>query len=327
MLPLGKLPEKTLKTIVLKRVGALRPDVVLGPGFGEDAGAVKASNSVYVCSMDPITGSKNFVGWLAVNAPANDVAVSGGRPLWFSSTILLPKNTTREDLKKIVTQIHQACRKMNVAVVTGHSEVAASVSSPIVVGHMVGKLVVQKPIESRGAKPGDLILMARSVALEGTAIIATDFSEQLKRKGFSNRELLRAASFIKKTSIVEPALALAKAEVNSMHDPTEGGLIGGLYEVAQAAGVGFEIDRRKVLIDPLVSRICQAMELDPLRLISSGTLLATAPKFSDTLVKKVNGRIIGRIVSSKQGMRVVGDGEERIRGSVQDELWRLFSSS
>ncbi|MDW8084205.1 MAG: AIR synthase family protein [Candidatus Caldarchaeum sp.] len=326
MLPVGKLPEQVLKKIVLRRVGVLRDDVVLWPGYGEDAGAVKTSKDIYVFSMDPITGSKAFVGWLAVHASANDVAVSGGRPEWFSSTILLPKGSGPDDLKKIVSQIHRACRGLGVAVVTGHSEVAPFVSAPVVVGHMTGKLVASKPIQSAGARPGDQILMVKPVALEGAAIIATDFAEVLRRKGLSKEEVDRASGLIRKTSVVKEAIMLAKLGVNSMHDPTEGGLLGGLYEIAQAAGVGFEIDRTKVLTDPLVNKICAVMELDPLRLISSGTLVATAPKFDKRIIAKLKARIIGKILPRRKGMRIIGD-DESIKGPVQDELWRLLSSS
>lgn len=324
-LPVGKLPEQVLRRVVLRRVGALRRDVLLWPGFGEDAGAVRTFKDVYVFSMDPITGSKSFVGWLAVHASANDVAVSGGKPEWFSSTILLPKNSSPSDLEKIVSQIHQACRRLGVAVVTGHSEVAPSVSAPVVVGHMIGRLVAPKLVKSAGARPGDQIMMVRPVAMEGAAIIATDIPEVLRIKGFSDEELAKASSFIKETSVVKEAMMLAKVGVNSMHDPTEGGLVGGLYEVARAADVGFEIDRTKVIKHPLVDKICNALGIDPLRLISSGTLLATAPRFDESLVKKLKGRVIGKILPRKQGMWITGDHEERVKGPVQDELWRLLS--
>lgn len=326
MLPLGKLPEKVLKDVVLRRVGARRKDVVLWPSFGEDAGAVKSSKDIYIVSMDPITGSKSFVGWLAVHASANDVAVCGGRPQWFSSTILLPRGSTAADLKKIVDQIHLACRRMDVAVVTGHSEVAPFVSSPVVIGHMTGKLVAPTPVTTSGAKPGDEILLVKSPGLEGAAILSADFADILRRKGFTERELRVGSLLIKKTSVVEEALSLASTGVNCMHDPTEGGLLGGLYEVAEAAGVGFEVNRSRVPIHPLVQRICEKMDIDPLRLISSGALIATAPRFSSRVLAKVGGRIIGKILSRKQGMRVIEDGrEERIKGPIQDELWRIIS--
>jgi len=326
LLPLGKLPEKVLKDVVLRRVGARRRDVVLWPNFGEDAGAVKTSKDIYIVSMDPITGSKSFVGWLAVHASANDVAVCGGRPQWFSSTILLPKGSTPADLKRIVDQIHLACRRMDVAVVTGHSEVAPFVSSPVVVGHMTGKLVAPTPVTTSGAKPGDEILLVKSPGLEGVAILSADFADVLRRKGFTEKELRMGSLLIKKTSVVDEALSLASTGVNCMHDPTEGGLLGGLYEVAEAAGVGFEIDRSRVPIHPLVQRVCEKMDIDPLRLISSGALIATAPRFSSRVLAKIGGRIIGKILPRRQGMRVTENGrEEKIKGPIQDELWRIIS--
>ncbi|MEM4303699.1 MAG: AIR synthase family protein [Candidatus Caldarchaeum sp.] len=324
-LPVGKLPEDVLKKHVLKHLGHQRRDVVLWPGYGEDAGAVKTSKTVYVLSTDPITGSKRFVGWLSVHASANDVAVSGAKPAWFSSTILLPKGSGYSDLSKIVRQIHSACRRLEVAVVTGHSEVAPFVTSPTVIGHMIGRLIVKKPITSHGAKPGDHIVMAKSVGLEGAAIIASDYPHLLRRKNIGVKDITRASGFIRRTSVVEEALAFAREGVSAMHDPTEGGLVGGLYEMAQASSVGFYVERSKVLVDPLVEKICRAVDIDPLKLISSGTLLATAPRLSRTIMEKTGARVIGRVVRRKMGMRILSEnGEERIQGPVHDELWRFI---
>ncbi len=324
--PIGKLPENILKNYVLKYIGHRRKDVVLWPDFGEDAGAVKTSRDIYILSTDPITGSKNFVGWLAVNASANDVAVSGGRPQWFSSTILIPRGSSLTDLSKIVRQIHTACRRLKVAVVTGHSETTAAVTEPVVIGHMIGRLIAKKPITSSGAKPGDLILMVKSAGLEGAAILASDFENILKQKGVGAATIAKARGFIKKTSVVEESLAFAAADVSAMHDPTEGGLLGGLYELAKASSTGFEVYRSKVFVDPTVATICRALDIDPLRLISSGTLLVTAPRIDKELVKKTGATVIGRIVPRKMGMRILSDGyEERISGPVQDELWRFIA--
>ncbi|MEM2237883.1 MAG: AIR synthase family protein [Candidatus Caldarchaeum sp.] len=328
MLPLGKLPENVLKKYVLKHLGYVRKDVVVWPSFGEDAGAVKTSNTVYLLSTDPITGSKKFVGWLAVHASANDVAVSGGKPAWFSSTILMPKGSSYSDLSKIIKQIHMACRRLKVAVVTGHSEVAPFVTSPTVVGHMMGRLIGSKPITSHGARPGDLIVMVKSVGLEGAAIIASDYPHVLRKRNIGSNSIRRAVGFIRKTSVVEEALAFAREGVSAMHDPTEGGLAGGLYELAQASSVGFYVDRSRVLIDPLVEKICRVLDIDPLKLISSGTLLATASRLSKRVVEKTEARVIGRIVKRKMGMRIFSkEGEEKIKGPVQDELWRFVTET
>ncbi|MCS6769026.1 MAG: AIR synthase family protein [Candidatus Caldarchaeum sp.] len=327
-LPVGKLPENVLKNHVLRYRGYPRGDVVLWPGFGEDAGAVRASKNVYVLSTDPITGSKNFIGWLSVHASANDVAVSGASPEWFSSTIILPKGSRPRDLSQITRQIHSACRQLRVAIVTGHSEVAPYVSEPTVVGHMIGRLVAGKLVTSHGARPGDHIIMVKSAGLEGTAIIASDYPNVLKKKGLAMNIISRARRMIRRTSVVEEALAFASAGVSAMHDPTEGGLIGGLYELAQASKVGFYVDKSKVLIDPVVAKTCDALKLDPLRLISSGTLLATSPRLSRKTLEKTEARVIGKIVERKRGMLLFSNGrEERIKGPVQDELWRFISET
>jgi hydrogenase expression/formation protein HypE len=325
VLPIGKLPEEFLRKHVLPYLGYRRGDVVLWPGFGEDAGAVKMSKKTYIFSTDPITGSKGLVGWLAVQASANDVAVCGGEPRWFSSTILMPRGSRPNDIHRVVKQIHTACRELKVAIVTGHTEVAPFVSEPVVVGHMVGVLVADRVVTSAGAKPGDHIVVVKSPGLEGSAILATDFPEQLISRGVDKREVALARGFVRYISVVKEALAYAKIGASALHDPTEGGLLGGLYEIAKASGVGFEVYREKIPINPIVSKICSRLDLDPLKLISSGSLIVVAKNINPKLLKRTGGRVVGKILSRKKGMNVYSEnGRERVKGPVHDELWRFL---
>jgi hydrogenase maturation factor len=325
VLPIGKLPEEFLRKHVLPYLGYRRGDVVLRPGFGEDAGAVKMSKKTYIFSTDPITGSKGLVGWLAVQASANDVAVCGGEPRWFSSTILMPRGSRPNDIDRVVKQIHTACRELKVAIVTGHTEVAPFVSEPVVVGHMVGVLVADRVVTSAGAKPGDHIVVVKSPGLEGSAILATDFPEQLISRGVDKREVALARRFVRYISVVKEALAYAKTGASALHDPTEGGLLGGLYEIARASGVGFEVYRDKIPVNPIVSKICSRLDLDPLKLISSGSLIVVAKHINPKLLKRTGGRVVGNILSRKKGMNVYSEnGRERVKGPVYDELWRFL---
>jgi len=325
-IPIGKLPEGFLRKHVIPYLGYRRRDVVLWPSFGEDAGAVKMSKNTYIFSTDPITGSKSLVGWLAVHASANDVAVCGGEPRWFSSTVLMPVGSHPSDVSRVVKQIHRACKQLKVSVVTGHTEIAPTVSETVIVGHMVGVLVAKRLITSAGAKPGDHIVMVKSPGLEGSAILATDFSEHLLRKGVSRHTVLVARNFVREISVVGEALVYAKAGVSAMHDPTEGGLLGGLYEVAKASGAGFEIDRGKIPVNKAVSEICDRLELDPLKLISSGSLIAVVKHVNPKILRRTGGYVIGKITPKKRGMKIYSeDGVEKVRGPVHDELWRFLT--
>ena len=328
-LKLGKLERKLLEEIIFKKLGEKRRDVIVKPRFGEDASVIKTwSGDMVVAAMDPITGSGSMLGWLAVNVNANDVAVMGGEPRWFSTTLLLPENAEVEEIKRITSEIHLAAKKLGVAVITGHSEITPGIMNPIIVGHMLGKLVSKKPIRSSDARAGDLIIMVKTAGIEGTAILSTDFAEILKDK-VPEKILERAKRFYRRISVVEDALKLAKRNIcRSMHDPTEGGVLGGVYEVAEASKLSFILYENKIPIATETKIICNALNCDPLRLIASGALIASIPEENLKKAKRIipNLRVIGRFRHRRMGNVLVrSDGsEEKIKDEIMDELWRLI---
>jgi len=324
----GKVDRRILEEVVFKRLGARRGDVIVPPRFGEDAAVLKLGGRMLVAAMDPITGSGSRIGWLSVHVNANDVAVMGAEPRWFSATILLPEHDPAV-LSSIMDEVHRACRSIRVAVVTGHTEVAPNISSPIVVGHMIGELVSNRPITSSGARPGDLLVMSKTAGIEGTAILATDFREILADK-VPGEILLRAEGFYTRISVLREALKLARAGIASaMHDPTEGGVIGGAYEMAEASGCSFVIYEERVPVAEETRTICEALGCDPLKLIASGAILAAVPRRNLARMSRVARglRVIGEFRRRGEGNVVIRrDGSrEEVEEGVSDELWRLIS--
>jgi len=278
--------------------------------------------------MDPITGSGSMLGWLAVNVNANDVAVMGGEPRWFSATLLIPENAGVEEIERVTSEIHSAAKELGVAVITGHSEITPGIMNLIIIGHMLGKLVSKRPIRSSDARAGDLIVMAKTAGIEGTAILSTDFAEILKDK-VPMKILERARRFYRRISVVEDALKLARRNIcRSMHDPTEGGVLGGVYEVAEASKLSFILYEDRVPVASETKIICDALNCDPLRLIASGALIASIPEEDLKRVKRIipSLKVIGKFRRRRMGNILVrSDGsEERIRDGVRDELWRLI---
>ena len=326
MKKLGKIDRDLLERFVFRRLGYRRRDVIVPPRFGEDAGVVRVGGGLLVLAMDPITGASKLAGWLSVHVNANDVAVMGAEPKWFSATILLPEDGLG-DLDRITRDIHRACRSLRVAVVTGHTEVSSGISRPIIVGQMIGELVSGKPITSSGATPGDLLVMSKTAGIEGTAILASDFRSILAGR-VPDEVLAQAEKFYRRISIVKEALRLAREGLASaMHDPTEGGLIGGAYELAEASSCSFIIYEEAIPVAKETRIICEALGCDPLKLISSGVLLAAVPRRLAKRLSRIRGfRVIGELRGRREGDIVVRrDGsEERVRGPVLDELWRLF---
>ncbi len=326
---LGKVDREILEKIVYTKLGFKRKDIVLGPAFGEDAGVARVGRKLIVASCDPITGASERIGWLSVHINANDVAVCGGRPSWFSPVILLSRNTSKEELKIIVNDIHDACMELGVGVLTGHTEVAPNVSNTIVCGFMMGPLISRKVIRSSGGRPGDLIIMSKTAGIEGTAILARDFREKLRGR-LPFEVLEKAEKYYEKISVVDEALKLAKTNVvTAMHDPTEGGVLGGVYELAEASNTSFIIYEDRIPISEETRMICSTLGCDPLRLISSGVLLACISKKNIKRIERMGFKIIGELRERTSPSILVRTDkrEEKITSPIVDELWRIYEES
>ena len=273
----GKLPPSFLEKYVWRRHGRDDPRVLVGPGIGEDAAVIDMGDRVLVLHSDPITEAVEGIGWLALNIAANDVATAGAKPLWASVTILLPEGFSEKLLDEITGDLHRAAEELGVSIVGGHTEEAPRLDRPILVVTMLGEAPRDRYVRTGGAKPGDAVLVVKSAGLEGTSILAKDFRDVLESQGIGDNLLEKAAGFAAEVSIVREALLLAEMGATSLHDPTEGGLIGGLVEVALASGKTLEVWEKDVPVKPETRRICEALGLDPLKLISSGALIATVP--------------------------------------------------
>ncbi|MDR1992249.1 MAG: AIR synthase family protein [Nitrososphaerota archaeon] len=272
----GKIPPDILKNIVFKNLGAKRNEIKLGPTAGVDGAVLDMGTKDAIISMDPITGAVERIGWEAININANDVATFGVEPAFFFSCIMLPQNTDSKIVETISKQMHRAAEDLGIAIVGGHCETTPGITNPIIVGCLVGLTEKGKYVTAAGAKAGDMLIMTKSAGIEGTAILATDRQQQLQTV-FSQSMLNDAAAFYNQISIVKDALTAYHAGgVHAMHDPTEGGILNGVHEMADAAGLGVRIFEEKITVEPETAKICRYYEIDPLQLISSGALLIAA---------------------------------------------------
>ena len=237
-LPPGKIPIEILKEVVFKNLGAPRSEVILGPAAGVDGAVLDVGNKNAIVSMDPITGAVERIGWESINVNANDVATFGVEPAFFFSCLMLPENADSKIVETISKQMHSAAKELGIAIVGGHCESTPGLANPIVVGCIMGLTEKGKYVTAAGAKAGDKLILTKSAGIEGTAILATDREEQLK-KVLSPSILESAKGFYNQISVVKDALTAYKAGgVHAMHDPTEGGILNGIHEMADAAGLG-----------------------------------------------------------------------------------------
>lgn len=331
----GKLPPELLQRMLRSYTCAdLR--VIVGPAVGEDAAIIDMGDHYLIAKSDPITFATDAIGYYAVVVNANDIATRGGQPKWFLATLLLPEQTTSVALvESIFAQIAEACQSFGIAVVGGHTEVTYGLDRPILSGHMLGEVDPAGLITTSGAQIGDVLLLTKGICIEGTAIIAREREEELRRGDVPEHILQRAKHFLFEPgiSVVRDAhIAIRAGRVHAMHDPTEGGLAMAVHELATAAQVGIMIEGNQIPILEESALLCRAYGLDPLGTIASGALLIATPadealRIQQTLqVNNIACAAIGRIVPPSQGV-LFNDGSklQPLPQFIRDEITKLFT--
>lgn len=318
-----------MKEIIFKNLGVKRNEIVVGPSVGIDGAVIDIGNKSLIISIDPVTGSIGQIGWLAVNINANDVATFGVEPAFFLSSILLPEGASKKSVKEVSSQINRAAINLGIAVVGGHCEVTPGLLHPIVLGCTIGITEKNNYVTAAGARPLDKLVLTKSAGIEGTAILASDREDQLKR-ALENSMLCQAKEFYKKTSIVEDALtAFNTGGVHAMHDPTEGGVLGGIYEMAEASSLGVKIYEERIDVQSVTLRICEFFNIDPLQLVSSGALLISVdPNLADAVIenlklKQIYASVIGEFLQNPDERRFVKKNKEvqDLCEPTTDQLW------
>jgi hydrogenase expression/formation protein HypE len=333
LLPIGKLPPDLLIRLLAGQPSRAS-GVIVGPGLGLDCAVVEPGGGYLVLKSDPITFASDQIGWYAVQVNANDIATTGATPRWFMATVLLPARAAAEMAERILGQIAQACRALDVAVVGGHTEVTRGLDRPIVAGTMLGQVEPGRLLTPRGARPGDDVLVTKSVPIEGAAILARELPDRL-RGTLTDGEIDRAAGYLTLPGIsvvADARVALAAGRVTSMHDPTEGGLASALWELATASGRTIRFDPRLAPIDGLARRICAAFDLDPLATIASGALLLTVSHEDTAAVREAlahAGIPSARVGTVDEGPArvVIDDGRAAVRllaWPARDEIGKAF---
>ncbi len=334
-LPAGKLPPDLLRGL-LASLPSDDSSVVVGGAVGEDAAVLDTgAPDLLVVKTDPITFVAEDAGRYLLAVNGNDLATMGAEPRWLLVTALLPEGIDSGRAVQVFEDVATACRETGVSLVGGHTEITVGLDRPMLVGCLLGTVARDRLVRTSDAKPGDAVLLAGGIAIEGAAILATEHAAALQEAGVDPAIIESAAGWLHSPgiSVLPAAKALQSAvKVHSMHDPTEGGLATALHELAEAAGVGLRIDRSAIAALPECEVICQALGLDPLGLLASGALLATVDErdagaaLESLQVAETPGVGIGKVLSPDAGLTLVSDGRE---GSIpkfsRDELARFLA--
>jgi hydrogenase maturation factor len=302
---------------------------LVGAALGVDAAAV-AVDADWACVLttDPITTAASGAGRLAVHVVCNDLAAMGAEPLGLLATLLFPAGIAPAAIGEITAEIDATARELNVEVLGGHTEVAPGLSAPIVVMTGVGKARRDRLVTAGNARPGDALVLTKAAGLEGSHILASDFADRLT--SVPSELLAEARGYAAELSVVPEARLAIDRGATAMHDPTEGGVIGAAWEMAEASGCGFRIEVERIVVRPATRAICDALGADPLRLIASGALLI-ACRDGQRMVQSLlehgtPAAQIGHMTTSGRDL-VHADGHtEEISHLDTDEIYRLIRS-
>ena len=314
---LGKLPPELLLQGVIRYAGAVRSDVAVGAGLGEDAAMIRWADSPYlVAASDPVVGATAGAGRLLVHINANDVACKGADPSWLIVTLIVPADDGLPAIERIMSEVHETCSELGIAVVGGHTELTDRYDRPVVVGTMLGPS--RHLLNADRIEKEDLLLVTGHAGLEGMSILAHDRPDLLSCLNAAELETVR--SWQSDLSVVRAA-RLLRDHSRYMHDPTEGGLEGALLEIRNACGLGIALDLDAIPVSLLTRRAASAIGFDPLHLISSGMLIAVVPpdeaeKASERLVREgIDSKIIGRFMEPRGACRT----------DMHEELWGILA--
>ena len=312
----GKLQPDILKKSVLDYSGASRDDLIIGGGIGEDAALIKVPEGILTAASDPVVGASKNSGALLVHINANDVACKGADPSWLIVTLIIPEKFGVKMVEDIMSEIHETCLKMNIAIAGGHTEFTDRYNQPVISGTMLG--ITRREMSLSKIHEGDLILVTGHAGLEGMSIIAHDRPD-LFNNIFDSNELNIIRSWSENFSIV-PAAGILRDYASYMHDPTEGGLNGALYEISLASNFGIDLDKNSIPINELTKRAAKELNFEPLNLISSGMLIASIPPDK---IKQAQENLNNAGIKSS----VIGkfSNERKISLNANEELWDLLA--
>lgn len=329
----GKLPNDILEGF-LRQFDFADPSVLVSAGIGDDTAAVDISGEeVLVLKSDPITFATDAVSQYAVLVNANDIATAGAVPRWFLTTLLFPPNTTALSIRTVMVELFHTCKQWGITLCGGHTEITDAVTRPVVIGMMAGTVKRVDLIEKKNMKPGNKILLTKSVAVEGTAIIAREFSDRLLALGVSKEEIELGKALLAQISILPEARIACKTKAaTAIHDVTEGGLATAIEELSIAGGHRLKINMDVIPCFSLTQKIGALLDIDPLGLIGSGSLLICCEESSylqlmdDFSSEGIEVACIGEVLAPGKGVEAHRHGTQVIWPHFAvDEITRLFN--
>lgn len=336
---IGKIDASDFKKFIENKCGKHREEVSVGPQFGVDVSIVNLPNGQAIAmasdpmSLIPSLGLKESA-WLSVQLVANDIATTGLAPMYGQFVLNLPSHFSQKDFQTYWNYIHQFCGELGVAITGGHTGFIEGQNSTIAGGATLMTVAHQNQLlTSSSAQAGDVILVSKTAAISSAAILAMSFPESVKNKAGTENYQKACASFYD-ISVLKDALTATqgkKQNITAMHDITEGGVLGGIYEMATASGNGAIIENDKLPIHETQAKVCEVFSLDPRYCVGAGALLMACKKeaVAKVLAQFENNNIpcaaVGILTDKSHGIKLIEDNKKsNLMYQEKDPYWQAF---
>ncbi|MFX0102156.1 MAG: AIR synthase-related protein [Candidatus Hodarchaeota archaeon] len=331
----GKLPPEVLSGFLYSYTSAREdPRVINHPALGDDAAVIDMGAYCVISKIDPISMVVENLGYYVVNINANDIVTKGAKPKWFQSTLFFPEGSTKEDIEKVFIDIKKSCDELGISIVGGHTEITAAVTQPVAVGNMMGEVLKENLIDPSTVEEGDDLILMKGIAIEGTALIAAEKWALLKEKGFDNKFIQKCRGYLRNPGInasIPSFAAATQGKIKAMHDPTEGGLGNALHELSDLVGFGFKILPERINIYPETKELCDALDLDPMFLLASGSMVIICDTRETVNVVrairnlKLTATVIGSVVDKSEGIYFLKSGDKiPLKPFQEDEILKVL---
>ncbi|MGM0396918.1 MAG: AIR synthase family protein [Bacillota bacterium] len=325
---IGKVSNELLEKIVFENIYLRREEVLVRGSIGEDTGVMNLGGDLCVVSTDPITGATKELGALAVHVSCNDASTKGAEPVGLLLTILCPEGTGEEELEQVMKEAGRAAAEVNVEIIGGHTEVTDAVNRMVLSTTVIARMKREDLYTYESIKIGDKVVISKWIGLEGTHILASELRDRLERH-FTKEEIQEAIDLGRFLSVVKEGLLAKEYGVKYMHDITEGGIYGAIWETGKAIGKGIDLFEDRLPIQDITRKICDYLQIDVRKLISSGSMIMVVPEENaDSLLvglEEINipATVIAEVTET--GIMSIKDGEKtEIHSPGSDELYRAL---
>ena len=337
---IGKISPEIFNELIFPRLGAKNTNILVGPQHGVDVGLVEIGGKAVSFTCDPVFIVPEYgwerSAWFAIHILASDAVTCGLKPKLIAIDLNLPMEMTKEQLGIMWETMHRECERLGISVICGHTARYENCHYPMVGGAtVIGIGELDEYVTPKMARTGDKIIITKGPAIEATGIFATMFPRLIEEQ-FGRDFSQRSQQIFYQMSVVEDAMTAVSVGVRengvtTMHDATECGVWGGLYELAQAADLGVRIEKEQIVVEECIVEVCNYFSIDPYASISEGTLIIACRQHKAEEVvaalsqKGIKSSIVGELTEPEKGMVLVEGGKEKkLEHPIVDPFWQAF---